>query len=322
VRDRLDALSPGKPLRVWVPQCSAGEDAYSVAICLLESLGSRWREIPLYVLATDSNADALFRAREGRYSARSVRGVPAARRSRFFVREADRIRVNPQVRGVCRFAIHGHLRTSPFSRLDAIVLRETLSGIAAHARRDALRSFHSVLGPGGVLIDHSGAAADASELFAPFGGEGVFIPRNPGKGAPLRETDLTLADARLLESEERFRVLFSRAEDAILVRDAETDAILQANEAAHRLYGWNSAEFLAMRGKDLLAPTQAARRPGAERRSEERLRLPQHRRKNGDFFPADTSTALLMIKGRPCNILMVRDAASRLRLAAGRRREE
>jgi signal transduction histidine kinase len=77
-----------------------------------------------------------------------------------------------------------------------------------------------------------------------------------------------------------------------------------------------------MRAKDLLAPALAARKPGTERRSEERRLLPQHRRKDGVFFAADTSTALLMIRGRPCNILMVRDAASRLRIDSGLRREE
>jgi len=63
---RHRAVNSDKPLRVWVPSCATGEDAYTVAIGIFDALGSRWREIELCVLATHSDEDALARARAGR----------------------------------------------------------------------------------------------------------------------------------------------------------------------------------------------------------------------------------------------------------------
>ena len=323
VREILETAGAGKSLRVWVPRCSTGEDAYSVAICLLEAFGSRWREVPLCVFATDADADSLALARAGRYSPDAARGMPRGMLERYFIRESNRIRVRPFVRDACRFSIHNPAQRPPFSQLDLIACRETLATIPAHARLGALRFFHSALPPGGILLDPTGTAASAPDLFARVGRGRCYAARSAAAVARGREVrHSALADARLQESEERFRILFSRAEDAILVRDAETDLILQANAAALRLYGWSLPELLAMRGKDLLAAPEDVRRPKNERRSEERLRLPHGRRKDGTFFPADDSTSFLMLQGRPCSLWMVRDATPRLRLNTGRRSEK
>ena len=77
-----------------------------------------------------------------------------------------------------------------------------------------------------------------------------------------------------------------------------------------------------MQEKDLSVSAEAVRRPKAERRSEERLGLPHYRRKDGSVFPADTSTAFLMLQGRPSQLWMVRDATERLRNKSVRRHQE
>jgi PAS domain S-box-containing protein len=324
---RVAKLSPGEPLRAWVPECSGGEDAYSVAICLLETFGGRWREIPLQVFSTDADADALSRARAGRYPAEAGRGVPRKRLARFFVAEHGRIRARPFVRDACRFVLydprHDLAQKLPFSRVDVIVGRGTLAALPQAARENALRIFHAALAPGGVLLDPSGAASRAPELFAPVGRGRAYVARASGADALGRTVrDTPIVSARQRESEEKFRILFSRAEDAILVRDTVTDRILQANEAARRLYGWSVPELLSMRGKDLHAASDVVRRSVHERRSEERLRMPHYRRKDGTSFPADASASFLMLHGRPCELLMVRDATPRMRANSGRTREK
>ena len=323
VRRRLETSSSGVPFRVWVPGCGDGEDAYSVAIGLLEAFGSRWREIALCVFATDSDTNSLSRARAGRYPSDFGRGMSRARLGRFFVRESDHIRVRPLVRDVCRFVGHDLAQGPPFSRVDVIVNRETLAAMPPSERQGALRSLHSALAPGGILFDRTGAAAAAPEFFAPSGRGRSYVARNASASAPERNgRNIPIVSAGQRESEDKFRILFSRAQDAILVRDTETDRIVEANAAAQGLHGWTLSEFLSMRGKDVIAAQGRVRRPADERRSEARLRLPHFRRKDGTIFPADVSTSFLMMRGRPCELSMVRDATPRLLMNSGRSREK
>ena len=311
--------SPDRQLRVWVPQCATGHDAYSVAICLIEAMGSRWREIPLRVFFTDSDMDSLARARSGRYPRDSCRDLSRETFGRFFTEESGGIRVRPFVRDACRFAGHDLSQIPPFSRLDLIACRETLSALASPARKDALRYFHSALAPDGVLLDHTGSAGDAPELFHPVGSGRSYAARKISARPGVPATGM---DSRLRESEERFRILFSQAEDAILLRDPETDLILEANEAAQRLFGWSLPELLKLKMKDLAVAPEALRRPDNERRSEDRLGLPHYRRKDGAIFPMDASTAFLVLKGQRCDLWMGRSAVPRLRNNSHHKREE
>jgi|CXWL01.1.fsa_nt_gi PAS domain S-box-containing protein len=323
-RRRLETLSPGKSLRAWVPHCATGQDAYSVAIGLIEAMGNRWREIPLSVFSTDINDDALAVARAGRYPQEAGVGMPRDTLERFFTQDAGQILVRPFLRDACRFASH-HLATKPpFAELDLIACRETLATVPLLVRQNTLKSLHSVLASNGVLLDETGAAGEAPELFASAGRGKHYVARR----APTRPISseawgggiVPLVDARLMESEEKFRLLFSQTEDAILVKDANTGHILEANKAAQRLFGASLPELLALRVRDLLVAPETVRRPEAERRAEERLRLPHCRRMDGSIFPADASTAFLMLQGRPCYLWTLRDASPRLRGSAGRER--
>lgn len=317
-RSLKDALKPGRALRAWVPLCGNGPDAYSTAIVLLESLGSRWREVSLCVFATDSDGTALARARAGRYPHAALKSVGGERRARFFVEEEGRVRVRPFVREACRFVSHRLSDIPPFSRLDLIDARDVLAQAPSASRAGLLRAFHAALAPGGLLLDSTGAAEETPELFAPAGARGAYAARLVAAKNLRHPT----AEGRLRESEERFHLLFSKAEDSILVRDEETGLILRANEAAARLYGWSTAELVGMRGEDLRAPQPTGRRRGVERRSPDRASLPQHRRKDGSAFPVDASSSFLLFHGRPCRLDIARDAAPRLRHESRRKGEE
>lgn len=317
-RGLKDALKPGRALRAWVPLCASGPDAYSTAIALLESLGSRWREASLCVFSTDSDATALARARGGRYPHAALAGAGRERRERFFVEEEGRVRVRPFVREACRFVSHRLNDIPPFSRLDLIDARDVLAEAPSASRAGLLRAFHAALAPVGLLLDSTGAAKSAPELFAPAGAPGAYAARLVAAKSRRHPT----SEGRLRESEERFHVLFSKAEDSILVRDEETGLILRANEAAARLYGWSAAELVGMRGEDLRAPEPSGRRRANERRSPDRACLPQHRRKDGSVFPADANSSFLLFHGRPCLLDIARDAAPRLRLESRRKGDE
>lgn len=318
MRKRLGgARDSGRPFRAWVPKCESGPDAYSVAITLLEAMGTRWREIPLCVFATDTNADAVAAGRAARYGRLAVDKVPKARLARYFTEEQGQVRPRAFVRDACRFVRHDCAQPLPFARLDLIACRSLLGEAAPQARRAALSKLHAALVPGGVLVDRSGAAALAPDLFAPTGKGGAYTARP----AILRDRHPATVD-RSRESQEQFQKLFSRAKEAALILDAATGRILEANDAAASLYGWSVTKLLGMSAGDLLAPESSAARTGPERRSAAREHLPRHRRKDGTSFPVDSRTSFVMHEGRPCHLVMERDASPRLRKESGSRSQE
>lgn len=174
-----DEHAADRPLRVWVPQCSAGHDAYSVAIRLLEAMGGRWRERTLTVFSTDSDEEALARARAGRYPLGACRDLPRETVDRFFLSDAGGVKVRPFVRDACRFASHDLAQPSPFARIDIVASRGLLAALPASLHQAALRSFHAALVPDGLLLDQTGRASEAPGLFHPVGGGRSYAARKP-----------------------------------------------------------------------------------------------------------------------------------------------
>jgi len=107
-----------------------------------------------------------------------------------------------------------------------------------------------------------------------------------------------------------------------LIRESQSGAILQANLPAQELFGRSLPEFLGLKLRDLLLPADRVRKSTGERRAKERLELPHFQRKSGSIFPADVWRTFLVLKNRPYNLLMVRDATKRLREESSRRRKQ
>src|SRR5262249_57030206 len=94
----LERKKPGDTVRVWVPGCSTGEEAYSVGISLLEALGDRAQEFRLQIFATDLDDEAIARARLGQYPPSIATDVTPERLLRYFQRRRDGDRVRRSVR--------------------------------------------------------------------------------------------------------------------------------------------------------------------------------------------------------------------------------
>ncbi len=112
------------PIRVWVPGCSAGQEAYSLAMVLTELLDPN--SPPLQVFATDLNETTLVKARAALYGKNLVRDIPPERLKRFFVAENGAFRIRNFLRDKCVFARQNLLSDPPFSRLDLISCRNLL----------------------------------------------------------------------------------------------------------------------------------------------------------------------------------------------------
>jgi two-component system CheB/CheR fusion protein len=147
-------------VRVWVSGCATGEEAYSIAMLLLEEASRHELRPQIQVFGSDLDARALAIAREGRYPASIEADVTEDRLRRFFNREGDTYRVRQELRDVVLFAIHDLLKDPPFSRVDLISCRNVLIYLDRELQEQVCGTFHYALNPGGFLLLGSSETAD------------------------------------------------------------------------------------------------------------------------------------------------------------------
>ena len=109
--------SAENPARVWVAGCSTGEEAYSLAICLMEYMRETGIDVPVQIFGTDLNEPALERARAGVYPESISSDVSAERLRRFFTRVDGQYQISRPVRDMCIFAQQNLTKDPPFSKL-------------------------------------------------------------------------------------------------------------------------------------------------------------------------------------------------------------
>jgi two-component system CheB/CheR fusion protein len=149
-----------EPLRVWVCGCATGEEAYSIAILLLEEAGRRDLKPQIQVFASDLDARALTTGREGHYPSAIEADVNEDRLRRFFTREGDGYRVRRELRDIVLFSYHDLLKDPPFSRVDLISCRNVLIYLDRELQEQANSTFNYALNPGGFLFLGSAESVD------------------------------------------------------------------------------------------------------------------------------------------------------------------
>ena len=147
------------PIRVWIPGCSTGEEAYSMAIALLEYLGPATAKPspsatsrPVQIFATDVSEESLDRARAGIYSEAAVGDLAAARLKRFFTPVDKGYQINQFVRELCIFAKQNIAKDPPFSNLDLVSCRNLLIYLGPELQKRVIPTVHYALNPGGYLM--------------------------------------------------------------------------------------------------------------------------------------------------------------------------
>ena len=139
-------------LRVWVPGCATGEEAYSIAMLLIEEREAAAKSCPIQIFASDVDVGALEVGRAGLYPASMVADVPADRRRRFFIDEREGARVGKELRESVVFARQNLLADPPFSKLDLISCRNVLMYLEPEAQRRIFSLLHFALVEGGHLL--------------------------------------------------------------------------------------------------------------------------------------------------------------------------
>jgi two-component system CheB/CheR fusion protein len=149
------------PIRVWVPGCATGEEAYSIAILLLESLQSPAGSTPVQIFASDISKQAIQIGRDGLYAENIASDVSPERLRRFFVKVNDGYQVSKQVRDLCIFAVQDVTKDPPFSRMDLITCRNLLIYLGVPLQKKVLAAFQYALNPDGHLVLGSSETVEA-----------------------------------------------------------------------------------------------------------------------------------------------------------------
>jgi two-component system CheB/CheR fusion protein len=184
----LSALAASRPaghiLRAWVPGCSTGEEAYSLAMVFQEVMEKikPGKEMKLQVFATDLDKDAIDKARQGIYPENISADVAPQQMSRFFTKDEHGCRVTAEIRGMVTFAPQSLILDPPFTKLDILSCRNLLIYLAPEVQKKLIPLFHYSLTPGGILILGSAETIGTfTGLFTPLNNKlRVFQRKEPG----------------------------------------------------------------------------------------------------------------------------------------------
>jgi len=139
-------------IRIWVPGCATGDEAYSIAILLTEFLERSGAAVPLQIFATDISEKAIEKARAGTYQMPSLAAVSPERLKRFFVKVNGRYQVHKSIRETCLFALQSITRDPPFNNLDLISCCNVLIYFDGASKSKVVQHFFSNLNLGGYFF--------------------------------------------------------------------------------------------------------------------------------------------------------------------------
>ncbi|MEK7405013.1 MAG: CheR family methyltransferase, partial [Acidobacteriota bacterium] len=160
-------LSPEAPIRIWVPGCATGEEAYSITIVLLEFLDENRQHRPVQIFATDVSDEAIEKARAGVYIENIAADVSQERLRRFFVKHDGGYQVAKTVRDLCVFARQNLTKDPPFSKIDLISCRNVLIYLEPVLQKRVIPMFHYALKPAGFLVlENSETVGAFPDLFS------------------------------------------------------------------------------------------------------------------------------------------------------------
>jgi len=176
----LAANPDGATFKAWVPACSTGEEAYSLAMVFDEAV-ARANETGRYtmqIFATDLHSDAIDKARQGNF-ARSVEDtVSPERLQRYFVADGAGYRIRKELRNMIIFAQQNIISDPPFTKLDILSCRNLLIYFNPKLQEQLIPLFHYALKPEGWLVLGSADTPGSyHELFAPVAGCGRIYRR-------------------------------------------------------------------------------------------------------------------------------------------------
>jgi two-component system CheB/CheR fusion protein len=249
----------GDPLRIWIPACSSGEEACSMAICLFEYLGEKAFVTPIQIFATDLSETAIEKARTGIYSKNSLQHVSPQRLKQFFVKIDGSYQIIKPIRDICIFATHNLLKDPPFSRMDLISCQNVMIYLATSAQKKILLAFHYALKPTGYLaLGKSETIGSDTDLFEPVDKEHkLYLKKSTSQPLPF---DFFIRPTRTPVMQQAYHQAYNDdqapATSSELDIEKETDKILLSRYAPASVVVNKDMQILRFQGamSDYLQP--------------------------------------------------------------------
>lgn len=174
----IRSKGPDEGVRAWVPGASTGEEAYSIAILIIDVMSELKKNLPVKIFASDLNPDAMQFARGGKYPESIAAHVPEDYLERFFQKREQIYHVTQKLRESIVFTTHNMLSDPPFSQLDLVSCRNVLIYMKPEAQEVAYGVFAFALTPGGRLfLGSSDATPGHEDLFARVNGASHILRR-------------------------------------------------------------------------------------------------------------------------------------------------
>ncbi|WP_136637678.1 CheR family methyltransferase [Pseudooceanicola onchidii] len=159
-------------IRIWVPGCSSGEEAYTIAMMIADECRLQKRSVNVQIFATDIDEQMLRIAREGTYAQAALGDIPEQMRDAYTIGRDGHFQVSAKIRDMIRFSVHSIVRDPPFSNIDLLSCRNLLIYFGDQLQKAAMPIFHYAIKPGGILFlgpsetvgrfDHAFQAIDQS----------------------------------------------------------------------------------------------------------------------------------------------------------------
>jgi len=182
-------------IRIWVPGCSSGEEAYSIAMLVADECRVQKRSVNIQIFATDIDEQMLRIAREGSYAQAALADIPEQMRDDYTIARDGHFQISARIRDMIRFSVHSIVRDPPFSNIDLLSCRNLLIYFGEQLQKTAMPIFHYAIKPDGVLfLGPSETVGRYDHAFQPIDQVARVFRRN--KGRPeyplhLRQQDTT-----------------------------------------------------------------------------------------------------------------------------------
>lgn len=247
----LKGKSDEEPVRIWVPACSTGEEAYSLAILITEIQEESGSKIPIQVFGTDLSEIAISKARLGVYSPADVADMADIRVSKFFVRtDNNNFRVHKRIRDLCVFAQHNIFKDPPFSRLDLISCCNFFIYLDNTLQQKCAALFYYALNRHGYLVlgKSETISSNGQQLFSQVEKRfKVYKKKSNGSPRVMAEINYRLPAPEIAEVAERKRTAVE-AQPEITGLEKTVDDILYAKYIPAAVVINQEMEILQFRG--------------------------------------------------------------------------
>ncbi|MCK8614699.1 CheR family methyltransferase [Gordonia sp. C13] len=242
----LAQRGPDDPIRIWSAGCASGQEAYSLAMLLAESVGAESFRQRVKIYATDIDEDALAEARTAAYDARAVESIPPDLLATYFEKDGSRYIFSKDLRRAVIFGRNDLVQDAPISRIDLLVCRNTLMYFNAETQRRVLGRLHFALAPQGVLfLGHAEMLLSHGDRFTPFDLKNRLFRKVPGYrsaigAAPIEGDPLMAPETSGLTS---LRDLAFRHSPVAQLVVTGGDTVAMVNQQAEVMFGLSGRDI-------------------------------------------------------------------------------